>query len=352
MNIVIAKAGKTPGDIERLGIIDYAKVLWCTRYYEVGDFELHLPVTPDALDLLQMDRYVLRDDDEKIGVIERIELQTTSEDGDYMTVSGRFIESFLDRRIIDEQTTVNGKLKRVIQSLLMNHVIYPSKDTRTIRDFHLGPSEDVNYHVEAQYTGDNLLKVVQDLCQKADAGFKVTYQNGRFLFSMYTGTDRSYAQTENPWVVFSDKNENLISASCVSDKKEFRNYALVAGEGEGKERRTTYVLGNGFHLWEGTRELYVDARDISSNNKQLTDAEYTAALKQRGAEKLAATQITFKFDGDADPGVNYTYKKDYFLGDQVTVENAAWGISKTVRILEVLECFDDEGYSVTPTFGG
>ena len=72
---------------------------------------------------------------------------------------------------------------------------------------------------------------------------------------------------------------------------------------------------------------------------------------ERGYEKLSETAMTQAFDGEVSMNVNYQYRKDYQLGDIVTIENERWGISINSRIIEVMESEDENGYIVTPTFG-
>ena len=55
------------------------------------------------------------------------------------------------------------------------------------------------------------------------------------------------------------------------------------------------------------------------------------------------------FTGDVIIGANYTYKDDYNLGDIVNIVNE-YGISINVRISEILESIDDNGYTMEPTF--
>lgn len=47
--------------------------------------------------------------------------------------------------------------------------------------------------------------------------------------------------------------------------------------------------------------------------------------------------------------MSYQYKKDYKLGDIVKIVNE-YGISINVRISEVIENRDDNGYTMEPTF--
>ena len=62
----------------------------------------------------------------------------------------------------------------------------------------------------------------------------------------------------------------------------------------------------------------MDAKDI--NKEALTDAEYLEALKTRGQEFLNENKIFENFEAEAEADVNFTYGKDYDLGDVVTVK--------------------------------
>lgn len=56
-----------------------------------------------------------------------------------------------------------------------------------------------------------------------------------------------------------------------------------------------------------------------------------------------------EFEGTIEPSTTYEYKKDYDLGDLVTVRTK-YGITKSVRISEVVETFDKDGYSIEVNF--
>ena len=116
--------------------------------------------------------------------------------------------------------------------------------------------------MDAQYTGDNLYDVIVDICKTPGIGFKITLNEAnQFVFKLYNGTDRSYAQTKVPYVVFSPNFDNIINANYVESKAALKNVTLVGGEGEGVRRRYASV-GNESGL--ARRELFTDARDISS----------------------------------------------------------------------------------------
>lgn len=335
--------------LERVGIIDgYASIIWTNRYYGYGDFELYLQATPDLIRLLQEDFYLVREVEETNAmIIESVSIITDPENGNYLTVKGRCLKSLVYRRIVWEQTSLTGKIPTCILRLLDENIISPALPERKITGFSISNMVDTVETIDAQYTGDNLGETITAICQSYGLGWDVVLDldNKKFLFVLYAGTDRSYNQTEKPWVVFSNEYENLLNTSYTYDKSAYANVAQVAGEGEGAARRL-YTVGTAADL--GRYELYVDARDVSSNDGELTDAEYKAQLEERGLEKLAEQTGAQSFEGET---VDYTYKygTDYFLGDIVEVVNE-YGMQAATRVIEVIESEDDSGIYTIPTF--
>ena len=86
-----------------------------------------------------------------------------------------------------------------------------------------------------------------------------------------------------------------------------------------------------------------------TDNVTLRDVIYDVYLLTRGYEKLSEYGEKITFAGTVEPSVTFEYKKDYDLGDIVTVQNS-YGISVAVRIVEIIEVNDDNGYSVQPKF--
>ena len=76
---------------------------------------------------------------------------------------------------------------------------------------------------------------------------------------------------------------------------------------------------------------------------------YEVYLLNRGYEKLAEYGEKISFEGSVIPDVTFIYKKDYFLGDIVSVENE-YGITANARIVEIVEVNDENGYNVEPKF--
>lgn len=333
---------------ERLAIIDdYISIIWTTRYYTPGDFELCLAADPKYMQTIRAGYYITRDDDENVGIIEDIKIQRTEDAQDLLIVTGRFLSSILERRIIATQTTLAGKVSDCISQLITDNIISPEIIDREIPDFILG-TYSTTETMDAQYTGKNLLATVTDICQTYGLGNKITLDSfNRFVFELYRGEDRTYNQSVNPWVIFSDQYDNLLSSEYEENYKTLKTAVLVAGEGEGLERRTVWLTNGESGL--DRREVYKDQRQLRSNGGEISSADYDAMLEEAGKEDL--TDYTTAFSGTVYFD-NIQYKTDVKIGDLCVIENSAWGIYINSRLVEVIESVSETGeFSIIPTFG-
>ena len=251
-------------DFESIAVIDtYESMIWTDRYNAYGDFEIYFAMDESLLEYIKEDYYLWLKESEHSMIIEDIKIDADTEEGNRLIVTGRSLESILERRIIWGQRIFSGNLQNAIQTMLNENIISPSVADRKIANFIFVPSTDskiTSLTIDNQYTGDDLYTVIKGLCEENNIGFKIVLtDDNQFAFSLYAGADRSYDQTENPYVVFSPNFENIINSNYFSSKAGYRNVTLVAGEGEGASRKTT-VVGSASGL--DRRELFTDARDI------------------------------------------------------------------------------------------
>ncbi len=340
-------------DFESVAVIDtYESLIWTDRYNAYGDFEIYFAMDTGLLEYLKEDNYLWLKDSEHCMIIEEIKIDADVEEGNHLIVTGRSLESILERRIIWGQAIYNGNLQDAVETMLNNSIISPTIADRKIDNFIFVASTDTkvtNLTIDNQYTGDDLYTVIKGLCEENNIGFKIVLtDDNQFAFSLYAGVDRSYDQTENPYVVFSPNYENIINSNYYSSKASYRNVTLVAGEGEGSSRKTVTV-GTGSGL--DRRELFTDARDISSDTEDgtLSDAEYNAQLTTRGQKNLADYIITTAFEGEVEATRLFKYGEDFFIGDIVQIANE-YGNEGSAYISELVISRSDEGLSVYPTF--
>lgn len=344
-------------NFERLGMIENANVIWTSRYYKCGDFQIIIPTTEDNINLLKQSYYVIRDDNnDNIGVIEDYKLNSSSS-GESITIIGRFSPMVLGKRVVGLQTQLYGTAQDAIRNLINSNVINPTKPERKINCVVLGKeSPNITEIIRMQTTGDNLLTKIEEICETQEIGFKMPLKNGKLVFEIYKGVDRSYNQTENPWIVFSDEYDNLNDSEYIYTTSNYSNVFLIAGEGEGLDRKQLWgsAEDNETTITDLDRnEIYVDQRNMSSNDGDITEEEYYKQMNAEGKENL--TTITQGFSGNVNLS-NYKYGKpedggDFFLGDVVTIKSSKWGIYINARIIEIIESQDQNGVVITPTFG-
>ena len=283
-------------NFEAIGYVDvFYSFIWSDRYLGYGDFELVVPATTKYLELLQQDYYLTINESERVMIIEELTIETDAENGNELKVTGRSLESILERRIIWGQKSLSGNFQNGIKSLLVDALISPTIGDRRIDNFKFKEVDDPRITaltVEGQYTGDVLYDVIKSLCAKENIGFKVVLDaKYNFVFSLYAGIDRSYDQTENDYVIFSSKFENLLSSNYIKSKKLVKNVSLVAGEGEGATRKTLAV---GEASGMDRREMFTDANDISSkvtDGKKDEEKAESIEYNEDAIPELTATKI-------------------------------------------------------------
>lgn len=339
MDLYILDSSFTP-----IAVIDnFASLIWTKRYYSPGDFELYVPADKNLLSYLQMGNFIKREDDDIVMIVESIRIKTDVENGDFFTITGRSLESIIGRRIFRQQSRFSGTIAEIVQAAITDNFINSVIRDRNINNFIIGTMYDTPETTELQVTGDNLATWLEALCRAYSYGWKVIINNNNKIeFQLYAGN--------NTEVIFSDEFDNLLTTEYLINRENYKNHAYIFGEGEGSERKVTTAVINGDDFQGLDRyELYVDARDVSSNNGQIYHIDYTKMLVQRGYEKLKEHSITQAFSGEIEPNTTYKYKVDYNLGDIVTVQTS-YGISTHPRIVEIIENWDETGYKIVPTF--
>ena len=342
-------------------IDDYISVIWRPAYYDIGDFELYIDATSKAVEVLQRDYYLVRDTDivvDDVGnvsylnvmIIKNFTLTTDAENGDKLTYTGRELKFILNSRIVWSQTNLNGTVENAIRRLVNENAINPTNPNRVIPNLTLGVSGGFTETIEMQITGDKLDEVIINICTAYNYGWEIYVYNKYMVFVLYKGVNRSYSQSDNAYVVFSDDFDNILNSNYELNSELYANTTLVGGEGEGSERIYTTVNDGNSGL--NRYEVFTDARDISQNkdsDEAIDINTYKKLLNERGNENLASLLITEGFSGEVLSDVSFNYGIDFYLGDTVTLINK-YGLTKDVRVLSAIESVDDSGTKLIPQF--
>lgn len=361
---------------EVIGIIDnWKSIIWHSVYYGVGDFEIYAIASSKHIELLKEGNYITRPNNNTIGIIENIQTDNSPQNGKMIIASGRFAKSILDRRQIynlsgrvNTPTILSGRVESAARALVANNAISCSFDTaRNISFLELGTlknlpeiivDEDGNA-TQKQVSYKNLLEYSDGLLQEYELGAEITLNeaNNKLQYSVCKGADRSAENAEgNDPIVFSQEYDNLLESSYTVDTSTKKTSALIGGAGEGLERFYSVIRGTEQGIER--RETWVDAsslnrkyKDENEEEHEYTDAEYKAMLDAQGKQVLssAITEENYNAVINVNGGTWRLYE-DYFLGDIVTIQDNALDKYVSVRIAEITEVQDENGYMITPVF--
>lgn len=390
---------------EKIGMIDEAEsVLWQKKYNDIGEAEVYIPCNDTYLELLKRGNYLFRYDDDMVCKIEKREIETDVENGDYIIVPAVDICNMLSGRVVRWQIVYSGTVAGFIEKVLTDNVINPAQAARKIPNFKflLDTSNGAEFTEEIDVSSftDDLLQLIMTTCKTYNYGFRLSYDMNahELVFRLYKGKNKAL-QTGEEYVEFSPQFANILSSNYVEDGSNYKNVVYVgykgadektyllslhngAEEPQGEARREIYVDGTGtsrdityaelYQMFpkvskesqtdaEGkvTSTYYINGRgqivatsEGEGDEEKITVSDYTYLLLIRalGNNTLAEHTETTQFSGNVDTIDTYEYKTDYNLGDIVKAVNEH-GIQAEARITEVLESDDNEdGHTVEPVF--
>lgn len=340
-----------------LGILEsYSSLIWRRKYSKCGEFELHCSLTPDTLNLLKRGNIIWKNDDQEAGYIEYRNLRQDREGNEVLVIKGKFLTGYLGRRVIWGTENLNTTSENTIRELVNKNAINPVNIDRKIELMALGEVGNYTQETNIQVSYKNLLETVEEIANISELGIRTLLgiENKQMLLDIYEGLDRTASNGVNPPAIFSKEFENILEQEYTDSLNNYKNTALVAGEGEGIAREFISIE-------EGTGldriELFVDARDLQST-KTVNDedvpipiSEYREMLEDRGRSKLSEYKEIKTFNSKINLNSNLEYGSDFNLGDIVTCTSKKWGVTIDTRITEVEEIYESTGKQVNVVFG-
>lgn len=334
-------------NLMRKGVIDvYRSLIWTRRYKEAGTVELHAALKERNLKLLKIGNILTMTGSVESAIVDGVAIDDYSNE---ITATGHMLSYGLSNRGIKTVVNVSDTTYEDVMRMLVE--ISAINNENPLPRLVLGEKKGLGTTVTLQVSYKELYTYLTKLSACSNLGFRIRgdYKEKKFYFEAYEGKNHSQNQSGNKRVIFSEVYRNINKTTFMTNSQNYKTHAIVFGDGEGTERTIMEaVLDPNLTGWE-RREVMVDARDIKRDD--LTEEQYRAALIQRGTEKLAEYGIVECLETVTLPNVNFKYKKDYDLGDIVTVKKKAWGIEMDKRITEVQEVYENGGVLIVPTFG-
>ena len=293
-------------DMQRISIIgtNFVSCLWAEGYNTTEDFTLEVQATKEYKSKLKPDCYVGRDDRKTLMVIKSI--QTA---GNTIIATGKQATRILDDvafvGTLPESSIIDTSVKNAYNSSGKFHKL----------EF---ATTNLGVEYDHQISHKSFLELCTIMCQDKDVGLKVIRQNSGLIAKFYKPTSNSKTK-------LSQSFGNIKIDNIILSTENYRNYAIVLGEGEENNRtRVDVDLTNG----ETRREIIVDARDVQREEGE-TATQYNARLYARGVESLLQQQKTWEC---AILPLAKDFGLKYDLGDMVDIVLNEYDIKMQARI--------------------
>jgi len=252
--------------------------------------------------------------------------------------------------------SITSDAESVMHHYVNNNVINPADVDRRMQDIVLSNNLNRGENIEWQSRYKNLAEELEKIGLQTDLGWNIEldYQTKQFVFKVLEGRDLTAGQSDLPPAIFSPEFNTLGQLSYVESELDYKNFAVVAGQGEGADRRIVMTGENasGFDRYE----LFVDARDVEEETdddppQPIPEHEIEERLINRGKQKLTEHEQEIYMEGQTLTKSRLVYEKDYDLGDIVTLQNKDWGVTMDARITEIKEIYEQNGKKLELTFG-
>lgn len=347
-------------------------VQWVERYRDPGEFEIVAGVSSNLRTLLPLGTMISHLDTYEVMMVENITIKESEDDEeDQIVIRGRSLESWFKHRIVgaDQETYFLGGTW--LQLTNLPYILPFGTSWEQIKymiDQHVttlpagGPAGDAvdgfvaienQQHIGSSTAADrtmrkqNLHSAILELLAVDDFGIQTVRPNQDNVdpttteFRIHNGVDRTSE------IIFShafgdlDKAEYFWSdAALKTDWLCVSNYYTMRSDytPEGYNRRIMFVDCTDLD------EMYDDSEVGDPGNVALI----TAAMNARGDAALKAQRLANLMSTDISRSTRYKFKRDYDVGDLVTVQGN-YDVETVMRIAEHVTFRDEKGESGYPT---
>jgi len=330
--------------------VPYSNVQWNRAFSTCGTFQVELACD---LPVEWPGRYIVtRDDRREVGVLEKVD-SSEEAGGSPPVISGRFAESLFDR------------WKAGTGGASCRGATWRQAATEAMLAWHMGDLPPLKVGDGCQRASGSSYAIA---CDEGKSGMEaiyaataangayplVTYDRdadpGRLVLEIVEGLDRTRAQSERPFWLFSLAMGTANSISYSGDYSCACSEVLAHAERDGTgddpgESATATVAVPGFEAasqWE--QRAFEDVGSLIDDEDPITQEAVSQAGLLRSYDRMASLSIEC---ADLAGG----YADGWDLGDTVDVEMPSMGLSASQRVEECREVLKKEGGTVEAVLG-
>ncbi|MEG0380921.1 MAG: siphovirus ReqiPepy6 Gp37-like family protein, partial [Kurthia sp.] len=340
-----------------LGEIDnYESMFFNRSWHGIGAIELRINRYKRYADTLLKDNLVLVGTDlNKVFIIKHreIELDENGKITENWLIKGYALKSIIAQRITmpplhTSHDNKSGSAETVMKHYVNNHLVNPVDGRRKIPQLIMAPDLQRGSHISYASRFKNVAEEMSTLSLVSGLGWDVSLDiaNKQWVFDVMQGRNLVAGQSINPPVIFSPQFESLKSLQYTQSELNYKNVAIVAGQGEGIDRR---VIEVGNYTAINRHEIFIDARDVAETDddeQPIPVGQIVQALTDRGQQQLNELLQEEYLEGQILTNSPFKYQVDYDLGDIPTIQSKDWGVTMDARITDIKEIHETSGFKI------
>lgn len=357
MEVRIYEISNNSVSLRQIGITRRAIGSYTREKYDIGKFELTLPIDAPFADEMKIDRLLLIDSLYWGVITARC---FTEGEKSQLKISGSQLKQWLHRRVFlpyeNDKIYVNplgydsesGATETIIKAAVLKHAVEPVNIERKI--FGLSVADDMKRGIEDdaylfRYT--YLDEGIKTIGQRANIGWDITGSATRcdFVFEIIPQVDCTVNQTKNKPIILQVLRHTLKASSYTEDESESSNafYCTRSDDNEVWDKLTMlWYLDEkkktGYQRKERALDISVDS-DADDPYSEFITLSYQEMEAYRAAENMVCEMPD-----------NMIYGVDYKLGYLCTVRSSN-GIQADMEITSVKTNVSDASQTQTATFG-
>ena len=216
----------------------------------------------------------------------------------------------------------------------------------------------------------NMGETVRSMLKLHEAGIHM--RGDTHKIDVFRGVDRTPFSGNNP-IIFSQKFGNVYNVDIVTNKEHIRSVLIASAQFNGKHLETDVdttaltivtdsrtseqgqiVEPQDFYIPYNLWETYKENLDMKLTQDQLNNMEanqFELLLANECSRQLhetcnLITNVSFDVIGNS-----YTFEEDFNIGDLCQIELETFGISQPMRVIDVMETWENNQYKVNYEFG-
>lgn len=361
--------------IEPLGLIDeMASLLWHTKYFDVGTFNLLVPITDNNKRLLIEGNIIVKHDGKRevtdaAGGIWRRAAQITyvhitkDENGlEQIEAQGYMLSQWLNKRCISPQIVATATNQSLINTMVKNNCGSGASARRQFPRFIILAQETIAGSA-VEYANEVYAKLGLEVKTRAQYGklgydILINERSRQYGFYLYKGKDLTAKNSEgNTPCIFSRDFDNVNEQEYTASIENCGNFIYIQGAADDNGNQPVTTVDGAGAAGFDLVEVFCDATDIArkyqSGETEITIPlnTYLQMLQTRAAAELENYGKIINFVSTINTNSNLKFKQDFDLGDRITCKETKWGIQIDARITEVTETYQKGAEEIEATFG-